>query len=167
MILVTDVHYFGTKAVAAGIIFNEWSDGVALKEITVTLSHVADYVSGRFYQRELPCLLELLAQLEEIPDCIIVDGHVFLGEEKKAGLGKHLYDALNGNIPIVGVAKNAYQDTPIKTEVYRGKSKKALYVTSIGLDENTNNLVQQMHGEFRIPTLLKQVDQLCRKGLDK
>jgi len=47
--------------------------------------------------------------------------------------------------------------------VLRGDSRRPLYVTAAGLDPAAAALhVRSMHGPFRIPTLLKRVDQLCR-----
>lgn len=48
---------------------------------------------------------KLLSKHNLKPDCIIVDGFVHL-EDDKPGLGKHLYDALNGKVRVIGVAKN-------------------------------------------------------------
>ena len=164
MILVTDVHYFDNQAIAAGILFQNWEDEFPKKEITAEISEVEAYVSGAFYKRELPCLLALLDKLDEMPECIIVDGHVFLGKTQKAGLGKYLYDALDGKIPIIGVAKNSFEGTPEETKVYRGGSTKPLFVTSIGCDNTESKAhIKNMHGAFRFPTLLKKVDQLCRQ----
>ena len=45
----------------------------------------------------------------------------------------------------------------------RGKSQTPLFITAAGIDVHTAaSFIQSMHGKFRIPTLLKQVDQLCR-----
>jgi deoxyribonuclease V len=50
-------------------------------------------------------------------------------------------------------------------EVYRGGSKRPLFVTALGVDpQAAANDVQQMHGEHRLPTMLKRVDRLCRDG---
>ena len=163
MILATDVDYREDKAIAAGVLFQHWNDPAPSTEIITPIASVAEYEPGRFYKRELPCLLELLKQLAQLPECIVIDGYVYLGNERKAGLGKHLYEALQGRVPIIGVAKTRFQDTPQETEVYRGGSTRALYVTAIGLDEaEAKALVPQMHGQHRIPSLLKRVDQLSK-----
>jgi hypothetical protein len=40
-----------------------------------------------------------------------------------------------------------------------------LYVGSVGIDkEMAAENIKQMHGEFRIPTLLKMVDSLARQA---
>ena len=47
--------------------------------------------------------------------------------------------------------------------VLRGKSTRPLFVTSAGIDvQKSAELVAQMHGAHRLPTLLKAVDQLVR-----
>jgi deoxyribonuclease V len=49
-------------------------------------------------------------------------------------------------------------------EVLRGQSRQPLFVTSVGLEDDAAQCVRKMHGEFRMPTLLKRVDQLCRQA---
>lgn len=163
MIFAIDVDYRNNHtAVAAGILFQNWNDEKPSQILTVTLYQVEDYISGQFYKRELPCILELLKQLDKLPKFIIVDGYVFLGKDKK-GLGAYLYEALKQKVPIIGVAKNPFQDISNDTYIYRGKSKKPLYITSTGIELNkAKQYIKSMHGEYRIPTLLKEVDTICR-----
>lgn len=86
-----------------------------------------------------------------------------MGTENKPGLGFYLFRELNENIPIIGVAKSKFANTPTEPELYRGESINPLYVTSIGIPvQDAKNIIASMHGTFRLPTLLKQVDQLCR-----
>jgi len=48
-------------------------------------------------------------------------------------------------------------------KIYRGQSTNPLYITSEGIElEKSADLILNMHGDYRIPTLLKKVDQLCR-----
>lgn len=167
MILATDVYYHDDMtATAAGVTFATWTASESSGEYTTHVSGVAAYEPGNFYKRELPCLLALLDSLRHKsiePAVIIVDGFVYLGEEQRPGLGAHLYEALGKNIPIIGVAKTDFAGTPVKCGVTRGKSSKPLFVTSAGVDLTTaKNLVESMHGEHRLPTLLTRVDQLCR-----
>lgn len=119
---------------------------------------------GEFYKRELPCLLQVYAQIREETNIIIIDGYVMLGEEKK-GLGGYLYEALDKKIPIIGVAKTYFKNCVHYTEVYRGKSSRPLYVSSIGLDlDFSAALIRNLQGPYRIPTVLKAVDHLTRLG---
>jgi deoxyribonuclease V len=47
--------------------------------------------------------------------------------------------------------------------VLRGASTKPLLITAAGMPEaQAAEHVREMHGAFRIPTLLRRVDQLCR-----
>ncbi len=49
--------------------------------------------------------------------------------------------------------------------VLRGGGARALWVTSAGIDlDEAAERVRRMHGTHRLPTLLKRVDHLCRRG---
>lgn len=163
MILATDVDYREENAVAAGILFEKWDAEKAVQEITCNVGNIEEYVPGQFYKRELPCIKALLKSIQGNIDHIIIDGYVYLGSDNKPGLGKHLWDMSGGEIPIIGVAKSAFKDTPKNSELIRGKSKRPLFITAEGVDVATaKQYIMAMHGENRIPTLLKRVDKLCR-----
>jgi deoxyribonuclease V len=163
MILAVDVQYSENNAVAAGVLIENWQDEKAQKECVSLIEGVAGYEPGNFFKRELPCILKLIAEHRLKPEIIIVDGYVFLDGFSKAGLGKHLYDALNGEVSVVGIAKKRFKDIDSRFEVYRGSSRKPLYVTAVGMDlEQAKRNVSSMHGENRLPTLIKRADQLCR-----
>lgn len=162
-IAALDVDYRPTCAVAACVVFGTWSDEHVLESFTVTTAAAADYTPGAFYTRELPCLLAALARCSRAPEVIVVDGHVWLGPERP-GLGAHLHAALGGATPVVGVAKNPFRGAPA-LEVLRGGSKRPLFVTACGIDcAEAAARVTAMHGAHRVPTLLRRVDQLCRRG---
>ena len=162
-ILAIDVAYEADTAVAAGILFENWEDDRSRQNFISEISEIDSYVPGEFYKRELPCILKLLEQHEIHPDCIVVDGLVYLDGVGKAGLGKYLFDALERKTAVIGVAKNSFRNIPSEFALCRGKSKKPLFVTSAGIDIGVaKKLIANMHGNFRLPTLLKQVDQLCR-----
>lgn len=164
MILAVDVDYREDKAVAAGVLFQNWEDSEPVQELISEIHKVAEYEPGQFYKRELPCVLALLQQLAQLPEFIVIDGYVYLDGNQKPGFGKHLYEALEGKSVIIGVAKSRFKDTPAETEIFRGGSKRALYVTAVGVSEvEAKSLVMRMHGEHRIPTLLKRVDQLSKR----
>ena len=164
MILVTDIHYFETHAKAAGLVFEDWTSDEVLEQHVVTLKDVAPYESGQFYKRELPCILKLLKEIDVAElETIIIDGYVTLGAEQSDGLGMYLYRELDGAIPIIGVAKNEFQGTPESCKLLRGDSKKPLFVTSIGIElDDAKRNIAKMYGSYRLPNLLKKVDQLCR-----
>jgi len=109
------------------------------------------------------CLLEALKVLDDI-ELIVVDGYVWLDEESHKGLGYHLYDALAVKVPIVGVAKAKFGNTPTVCELLRGESEKPLYITTKDMElEEAKKAIASMYGKYRFPTLLKEVDSLARK----
>lgn len=164
MLAALDVQYDDTSltALAAAVVFERWNSSAPLTEFAVSCADILPYQPGEFYRRELPCLLEVLKQVREPLDAIIIDGYVGLGQ--RPGLGFHLWNALHRATPIVGVAKTSFHAAE-SCEVLRGESRSPLYVTTVGLDvAEVAELVRSMNGEFRIPTILKRVDQLARGG---
>ncbi|MEA5477119.1 endonuclease V [Pseudanabaena galeata UHCC 0370] len=163
MIFAVDVDYREGKAVAAGIAFNDWADHVPANTFIAQTDQVEEYQPGEFYKRELPIILLLLAQLPQLPQMIVIDGYVYLDRYQKAGLGIHLYNSLDKKVAIIGVAKSRFQDIPSETEVLRSDSNRPLFVTAIGIDESeARGYIKKMHGNHRLPTILKAVDRLCR-----
>ena len=161
MIACVDVHYRDPTAVAACVLFQAWSDDKPMSETIVEIREVRPYVSGEFFRRELPCLLAVLRAINERPQSVIIDGYVWLGDERP-GLGAHLYAALDFQAAVIGVAKTKLENAKSR-EVLRGRSLSPLYVTAAGMNlAGAAHHIQEMHGEFRIPTLLKRVDQLSR-----
>ncbi len=176
MIAALDVDYGETRSCVACVLFEDWTSEVASSEVVLPLPpDVRDYVPGEFYKRELPLLLEALERVE-LPHVVIVDGYVWLGPSRP-GLGKHLHEELVGTVTVVGVAKSRFASNMMEVlpgpncspgfavDVLRGQSKNPLYVTAEGMSpQEAAEHVRGMHGEFRIPTLLKRVDRLCRDG---
>lgn len=163
MIFAVDVDYRDSKAIGAGIKFNDWQDNLPIAKFIFKADKVEEYKSGEFYKRELPIILSLLNQLEQLPQIIVIDGYVYLDRNKKYGLGGHLYNYLKQEVAVIGVAKSRYKDLPIEVEVFRPNSGRPLYVTALGIDEeDARSFIAKMHGEYRIPTMLKIVDRLCR-----
>src|SRR5262249_21934572 len=118
---------------------------------------------GAFFERELPCLLEVLSSVESGLCAIVVDGYVDLDEHGTPGLGGHLYWYFGGAVAVVGVAKTAYRGSGFSEKVLRGSSKAPLFVTARGISVgDAAQLVKGMHGEHRIPTLIARVDRLAR-----
>jgi deoxyribonuclease V len=166
MILAVDVAYRKETALVGAVLFRDWADAIPLKEFVLSCKVPDNYRPGLFYRRELPCITALLEKISAKPDCIIVDGFVYLGRAKYPGLGKHLYDLLAQKVAVIGVAKTPYRDTPASCRVLRGSSKKPLYVTAAGIEEaSAKSLIKNMHGRNRIPTLLKYVDRLCQAAV--
>ncbi|SFM79766.1 endonuclease V [Nitrosomonas communis] len=163
MILALDVHYDNHNGLVAGIAFKQWTDAEPDKMYATRIEQVGDYVAGQFYKRELPGILKLLSEHGLQPEYIVIDGYVYLDGYAKPGLGKHLYDALHGNVKVIGVAKKRFAGISETYALYRGKSKQPLYITSAGEALSAAKLhILSMHSIYRIPTMLKKVDQLSR-----
>ena len=165
MILAVDVYYFDDKARAVGLLFERWQDESAQETLTADIESVEEYTPGEFYKRELPCIMAILNKLEVASlEGIVVDGYVYLDDQERPGLGKRLFDKLNENIPIIGVAKTAFHGNKVNVlEVSRGGSKKPHYVSAVGMDlEVAADLIQNMHGQHRMPNILKHLDTLTK-----
>ncbi len=166
MILAFDTYYFDNKAKTVALTFRNWDDSIEQNIFSEVLENVEEYTSGEFYKRELPCILSLIKKLNpEDIELIVIDGFVYLSDDNKKGLGAYLYESLNQKVPIIGVAKTDFISlNSNKRLLLRGESKNPLYITAIGidLDKATSN-IQLMHGEFRIPTLLKRLDMITKE----
>jgi len=162
LIAAVDVCYHDHGATAAAIQFADWADDQACAQRLCDIAQVAEYQPGQFYRRELPCVLAVLQQLPQQPSLIVIDGHVWL-RPGEPGLGWHLHEATG--IPVIGVAKTSFDQSPHAAHVFRGESMKPLFVTAIGMDQqDAARHIESMHGAFRLPTMLKLVDHLCRSG---
>lgn len=168
-----DVDYRDPEAVAGCVTFESWTDARPLDELTARVAEVEPYRPGEFFRREMPGVLAVLDLLDEMPETIVVDGHAWLADGRP-GLGAHLHDALDHRAAVVGVAKNPFGEAPERTPgpaanlrrvvpVYRGDSLRPLYVSAVGVTPGeAARAVRSMHGDDRIPTLLRRVDKLCR-----
>jgi deoxyribonuclease V len=161
MIAAFDVHYLrDERASAAAVLFHNYTDAESAMEFVGLTDGVSPYIPGQFYRRELPCILSLLEQFDQAPDEMLIDGYVMLGD--RPGLGQHLFESFSGKIPVIGVAKSKYRSSS-GVEVFRGGSKRPLYVTSAGVDPHeASERIRLMHGAHRVPALLKRVDLLAR-----
>jgi deoxyribonuclease V len=166
MITAVDVHYLADgSATAAAVVFNDFSDSEAYQTYTCRVPATEPYVPGQFYKRELPCILAVLEMIEEDINTVIIDGYVDLGDNP--GLGRHLWKALKCEKIIIGVAKKYFLGSDA-IKVFRGKSRRPLFITSAGIEpEVAACLIERMHGENRLPALLKMADSLCRLSKEK
>lgn len=162
MKLALDVYYYEDKAKTVGLLFQDWEDKEPINIVEHFSDNIVDYESGSFYKRELPCILGLLEALDLSKiDTIIIDGYVYLNEQKK-GLGLHLHEHLPPNINVIGVAKKSFIDTNA-IKILRGESNNPLYITSVGIDPCiAADCIKKMAGDYRMPTLLKLLDQKTR-----
>ncbi|MGH1385849.1 endonuclease V [Kordia sp.] len=168
MIAAIDIHYKETYAKAVCVVFN-WADETPQHVYTAIITEVAPYVSGEFYKRELPCILKVLEQVQlDSLEAIIVDGHVFVHNDKKYGLGGYVWEALDKKVPIIGIAKKSFIHTEkVATPIKRGTSESPLYVSCIGIDKETVlEKIKLFHGEYRMPTILKLVDSHSRTEME-
>lgn len=166
MILAVDTHYTGDRAHTVGILFEQWTDARPTQVISAWREGIAAYEPGRFYKRELPCIRDLLQQVDLSQlEAIVIDGFVVLDDAGSPGLGAHLYRALESRIPVIGVAKSNYATVhAAKAEVLRGDSARPLYITAIGMDlAQAAAHIRSMHGAHRLPDLLKELDRRTKE----
>ncbi|MFE7225054.1 endonuclease V [Nocardioides sp. NPDC057577] len=157
-----DVHYPPSGGGRAALVASREAEFTSVaEERTAWLDEVADYVPGRFYERELPALIALLDDVDPL-EVLIVDGYVDLDPTGRPGLGWHVWNA--GLAPaVIGVAKTAFRSATHAEPVLRGSSTKPLYVTAAGISPtDAAALVSAMSGTARIPEALRLVDRLAR-----
>ncbi|WP_253977670.1 endonuclease V [Myxococcus dinghuensis] len=162
MLACVDVDYRPDLTVAACVLFRAWDDASEAGHLIERGPAAEAYEPGQFYRRELPHLLRVLATAPEPLEAVVVDGYVWLGQDKP-GLGAHLYEALGRSVPVIGVAKTAFHSSDVAAPVLRGQSQRPLFVTAVGMDLGAAaDHIRRMHGDARKPTLLTRVDRLCR-----
>lgn len=161
MKLILDVGYSQNSAKTVGGTFINWEDAKLKSISSKIMGNVNEYESGKFYKRELPCIIDFLSEVDlKIIDTIIIDGFVYLNDEYEKGLGYYLFEHLNKLIPIVGVAKsNYYKNEKNTIKILRGNSKRPLFISAVGMDlVIAADSIHHMHGTHRIPNLIKEVD---------
>lgn len=164
MIACVDVYYRDDLAIAACVLFQRWTDDVIVRQHCTSYGPVGAYRPGEFYRRELPPILQVLDMSSPDIETVVVDGYVWLDNNHRPGLGAHLYRALKEEVAVVGVAKNRFREADFACPVYRGRSRRPLYVTAAGMDtERAAGYIEMMHGQHRIPFMLAEVDRLCRR----
>ncbi len=126
-----DVHYGREMASAACLVFEGWQDDRPLEIIQSIQPIPGPYRAGRFYERELPCLLTVLQQTGRTFETLVIDGYVHLKPDAGKGLGEHLHESLASAPKIVGIAKNPLKIADRYLPVHRGRSKKPLYKENV------------------------------------
>src|SRR4051812_44919679 len=104
MIAAVDVDYRDDAVVAACVLFADWQDAAAVREIVAR--HAPDpapYEPGAFSRRELPYLRAILDGAGATT--IVIDGYAWLGVGRP-GLGVFVHDATG--VPVIGVAKRRF-----------------------------------------------------------
>jgi deoxyribonuclease V len=167
-IVCLDVAYGDTAAAVAGALVQGWdADSASQMLVRRFEGPPASYEPGAFYRRELPLLLPVVAELATSIGVIVIDGYVWL-EDNRPGLGGHLFASLGCHTPVIGVAKTRYRNDTWSIPVLRGTSQQALFVTSTGIPvTEAAHCVRRMHGDHRIPTILSLVDKAARDGLNQ
>ena len=166
MIYAFDSYYFADHSQTAAVAFADWTDAEPAATYLASLPIKEEYISGEFYKRELPGILQVLEQIDLQPaDILVVDGYVHLNDQGKLGLGGHLHQQLATKVPVVGVAKKRFLSVAkLLREVRRGQSERPLFVTAVGMEVGeAAGAVLGMDGPYRLPTLLKLADTLCRE----
>ena len=158
-----DVKYYDNFAIIGYVVFENHKSKEPYIADHVKHENIEPYVSGQFYKRELPCLLTAIEQIKVDISLIYVDANVFLGNDKK-GLGWHLHNALEGKIPVIGISKSLFKESEkVVISVKRESSIKPLFVSSIGIEnKKAAKMVEEMHGEFRLPDMIKLADKMSR-----
>lgn len=167
MIVTIDVHYKENTAKAVAALIQNWGDAAAVQHVIRYIDSVEEYVPGAFYKRELPCIMEVLKQVDLTQvDYIVIDGFVVLDDAGKPGLGAYVYESIQPKVPVIGVAKsNFHQNLRNVIPVLRGESNNPLYVTAVGINvQEAAGFVKSMHGEFRLPTVLKELDRVTKEA---
>lgn len=160
---VLDVHYRGDSARAVCLTFDRWDQAGPLSRTAVELPVPAPYTPGRFFERELPCLLAVLEAVGTTFDTLLIDGFVHL-RPPRTGLGEHLAEALSHRPSIIGVAKTPLRVADRFLPVLRGRGRRPLLVSAANCALSTAaRRVASMHGPSRLPTLVALADRWSRQ----
>jgi deoxyribonuclease V len=159
-----DVYYRNESATTALVEFSDFSSDRISRSVIQKTEIEAPYIPGKFYLRELPCILNILKQAGCQYQMIVIDGFVFLKKPACYGLGWYLAKALAYEAIIIGVAKSYFRMAERFVDVKRGRSSRPLYVSAYNMEpETAGSLIKEMYGENRIPYILKLTDKLSRK----
>lgn len=167
MKLAMAVHPVGEGALAAAVAFDDWGAVEPLRTFTTKVARLEAKKPPRGEPdlRQLPALLQLLAEHRLEPDTVVIDGLVHLDADESAGLGRHLFDALGGRTAVIGIANPSAPAFPTQFELYRGDDDTArpLIVTCVGVDLGAAKVrLRGMHGKKRLPTLIKLAARLAK-----
>jgi len=164
MKVALDVAYRGGRAAAAGVLFTDPEGRERVGVYTVTRDAPRPYMPGRFYLRELPPILKLLEEIPVRVEWFFIDGYVHLAPPLR-GLGDRLGDAVGGKKVIIGVAKSPFPQAVETVKVFRGKSRRPVYVSSrnVALEEAAR-IVAAMDGPYRIPAVLRAAHRAAEEA---
>ena len=97
MIACFDVHYQHDRANAAAVAISDWKDSKPAFTCERITSGCGQYKAGKFYQRELAPLTELIQHLPATPEIYVIDAYCHLSRNFDPGLGSYLHDILRAN----------------------------------------------------------------------
>ena len=167
ILAAVDVAYSDLTAHAACVLFDAWDAEWPCDAYSRWTPLPSPYVPGHFSDRELPSIKNVLGLLPTLPEAILVDGYAWLDDERTPGLGANLFFMLEKRCAVIGVAKSRYRGGTHAVPVLRGKSRRPLWITAAGMKpKDAAEHVGQMHGESRIPTLLRIADSHARSGIE-
>lgn len=102
-VLGVDVGYNLTTGMSrASIVLMDLATLTSQQNIVVETPTTFPYISGLLSFREIPAILAAIAQLEAMPDILMVDGHG-IAHPRRMGIAAHLGALLD--MPSLGVAK--------------------------------------------------------------
>ncbi|PYC84401.1 endonuclease V [Streptomyces tateyamensis] len=181
-----DVAYDDDRdVVAAAAVLLSYPDLTPVAEATAVGRVPFPYIPGLLAFREVPAVLEALAQLPAAPALIVCDGYG-QAHPRRLGLASHL-GVLTG-VPTMGVAKTPFLFTATEPAPARGAwtplldpasgdevgravrtraGVKPVFVSvghRIGLPEAVEVLLA-LTPEFRLPETTRRADSLCRRAL--
>lgn len=165
MKLAIAVHLDGARAQVAAVEFDAWDSPEAAKTYLTSIAPIEPPPArGELDLRALSCVMQLLREHRLAPELIVIDAcFVHLDAHEAPGLGQHLFQALGGAIPVIGVSKTGRPGLSAQFEVMREEEAKPLVVTSAGVDIGAAKArLRAMHGRKRVPTLMKLVARLAK-----
>jgi deoxyribonuclease V len=172
----------GTDRLAAAVACVELPSLAVVDSAVVTGTAGFPYVPGLFAFRELPSLLEALAELRTAPDLLVCDGQG-LAHPRRFGLACHA--GVVTGLPAIGVGKQALgrydppgpargdwaalmDDHEVVGRALRTRDGVKPVFVSIGhridLDQATD-LVLRLSPRYRLPEPIRAADRLGRQTL--
>jgi deoxyribonuclease V len=165
MKLAIAVHFDATQARAVAVAFDAWDAPEAEKTYLTHIAQVEKAARGELDLRALPCVMQLLREHKLTPELVLIDGFVHLDGDETPGLGRHLFQALGGTTPVIGISKSNRPGLSAQFEVMREEEAKPLIVTSAGIDIGAAKArLRVMHGRKVVPTLMKLALRLAKNG---
>jgi deoxyribonuclease V len=172
----------GGETTRAAVVVLSFPDLTPVDEVLVRRPTTFPYVPGLLSFREVPAVLEALAQLNTEPDVILCDGQG-IAHPRRLGIASHL--GLLINIPTVGVAKSRLVGTHAEVSPDKGAwvplidrgerigavlrnrtNTKPLYISPghYMTLETALDLVVRCTTKYRLPETTRYADRLASSG---